>query len=222
MFSSFVPLSRKCQKNSDDMAPTTAEAITDLWGLEIIVFKVIAVVVSMWELKAIILSIYSLSVASRSAQLHLESKRRGCFSFTVYAGNGNWHVNSPSVHHVASTNRRDYAAETSAAVWRVMQRWYHGLWFTPAFPGALQTWQCKWRRGLGGWRKNKFMITWVCPDRWIIFPLSLYWRNIYWAFCLWSMAGHNYSLAMSLFLSMIERGSFTNFQFVSLCPCLLW
>lgn len=44
MFSSFVPLSRKCQKNSDDMAPTTAEAITDLWGLEIIVFKVIAVV----------------------------------------------------------------------------------------------------------------------------------------------------------------------------------
>lgn len=68
----------------------------------------------------VMLHIYSLSVASRSSQLHLESERRGCFSLALLAGNGTWHVNNPSVRRSASTKGGDSAAGTSAAVWRIV------------------------------------------------------------------------------------------------------
>lgn len=68
------------------------------------------------------LRIYLLLVASRSAQLSLESQRRGCFSLTLHTGNGTWHVNNPPVHHSASTKGRGSAGGVSAAVWRIMWR----------------------------------------------------------------------------------------------------
>lgn len=156
---------------------------------------------------------YLLSVASRSAQLSWESKRRSCFS--LYSPRWEWQLAweksicpSFSIHQGKRFCRRAFSCSLEDNV---------EVLLSCCFPSCVKDsgMQVKMRT----WRKNKFTVPWACQNHWTILPLSLHCRNVHWALYLWSPAGHKHSSAISLFPLEIGCDSFINSQSVS--PCLL-